>query len=76
MNIASLAVESTFVAVESTFVGIESTFVGHRKYLRLGFMNTVFSLPGNIHTDSHTGVRAQWDAFLTHLAQQVVHADE
>ncbi len=35
MNIASLA-------VESTFVGIESTFVGHRKYLRLGFMNTVF----------------------------------
>lgn len=27
MNIASLA-------VESTFVGIESTFVGHRKYLR------------------------------------------
>ena len=40
MNIASLA-------VESTFVGIESTFVGHRKYLRLGFMNTVFSLPGN-----------------------------
>ena len=35
-----------------------------------------FSLPGNIHTDSHTGVRAQWDAFLTHLAQQVVHADE
>lgn len=69
MNIASLA-------VESTFVGIESTFVGHRKYLRLGFMNTVFSLPGNIHTDSHTGGRAQWDAFLTHLAQQVVHADE
>lgn len=45
MNIASLA-------VESTFVGIESTFVGHRKYLRLGFMNTVFSLPGNIHTYS------------------------
>lgn len=38
MNIASLAVESTFV--------------GHRKYLRLGFMNTVFSLPGNIHTYS------------------------
>jgi len=29
MNIASLA-------VESTFVGIESTFVGHRKYLRCG----------------------------------------
>lgn len=67
MNIASLA-------VESTFVGIESTFVGHRKYLRLGFM-TVF-LPSDVHTDSHTGVRAQWDAFLTHLAQQVVHADE
>lgn len=32
MNIASLA-------VESTFVGIESTFVGHRKYLRfLGYL--------------------------------------
>ena len=37
MNIASLAVESTFVGIESTFVGIESTFVGHRKYLRLWF---------------------------------------
>lgn len=70
MNIASLAVESTFVGIESTFV------CGHRKYLRLGFMNTVFSLPGNIHTYSDAGVRAQWDAFLTHLAQQVVHADE
>ena len=35
MNIALLA-------VESTFVGIESTFVGHRKYLRLGFMNSFF----------------------------------
>lgn len=69
MNIASLA-------VESTFVGIESTFVGHRKYLRFWGIYERFSLPGDIHTDSHTGVRAQWDAFLTHLAQQVVHADE
>lgn len=57
-------------------MAVASTFVGHRKYLRLGFMNTDFSLPGNIHTYSDAGVRAQWDAFLTHLAQQVVHADE
>lgn len=69
MNIASLAVK-----VLSLVLKVLS--FGHRKYLRLGFMNAVFSLPGNIHTDSHTGVRAQWNAFLTHLAQQVVHADE
>lgn len=46
MNIASLA-------VESTFVGIESTFVGHRKYLRFGFMNTVCGLTILVDHSAH-----------------------
>ena len=42
MNIASLA-------VESTFVGIESTFVGHRKYLR--FFTHLFTYVAHLDSD-------------------------
>ena len=42
MNIASLA-------VESTFVGIESTFVGHRKYLR--FFTHLFTYVAHLETN-------------------------